>query len=96
MFEIKGKVISIEDILPFQTKKGVIYQKLIVLEVEHSYQEKVVYRTIPLIRKGFEEQPKMYCKEGDEVAIKFDIDGRQGSNGVWFTNLIAHNITKGG
>ena len=53
----------------------------------------MVTKTVPFIRKGMNEPPKVYCIEGQEVEISYTIDSRQSESGRWYVNLIAHRIT---
>lgn len=94
MLQLRGRVITIEDIGKFETKNGEIYQKLIVIEYDDLINDKLHSRSTPFVRKALGEYPKMYCQVGDDVTISFTIESRQNDNMRWYNNLIAHRITK--
>ena len=93
MQKITGKVIAIESLDPFHTKNGELFQKQVIIQYDEEFANKIVTKTVPFIRKGMNEPPKVYCIEGQEVEISYTIDSRQSESGRWYVNLIAHRIT---
>ena len=94
MLELTGRVIAIDNLDPFETKNGYIYQRIIVIEYDNVFNSKTHSHSTPFVRKALGEYPKMYCQVGDEVTISFTIESRQNDNMRWYNNLIAHRITK--